>query len=439
MLKRALFLLVINVALFCALAEIAALGIFYVQHGWLFYLDPYRPVYEAIEQGRGTAGEGQLSDIGLAPYFGPIHRPGVPFDIPEALHAPGAAPPRHSTNNFGFVSAHDYPFTPGPNQFVLGIFGGSVAGWFCEVGADRLVADLRQQPFFASTEIVPLCFAHEGYKQPQQLLVLAYFLSIGQHFDLAVNIDGFNEVAIGSLNEQHGWDETMPSVLHLDPLLTLVNQSTLTPAKLESLTAITRDRDRLTRLAAFLNRNRMASVDFVGGRYYAYVDQRYRAELVRFDTLPAAAPGRSAIHVVPPVTRREGDQVFADIASNWLTSSALMSQLLAPRRVPYVHVLQPNQYYSTRRFGDAEAKIAFNPGSPFKNGAARGYPFLERASTAAGAPVMVHDAVHLFDADVRPMYIDDCCHYTRAGYELLADFTSKAVLASRGSWTTPAR
>jgi hypothetical protein len=428
--KRAVLLIVVNLAIFCALAEVVALGVFYAQHGWLFYLDPYRPTYEAIQQGQGAAGEGQaLTDIGLAPYFGPIHRPGIPFDVPDALRSPGTPPPHVTTNNFGFVSPHDYPYQPSANQVIVGIFGGSVAAWFCEVGADRLVADLRRQLDYASKDLVPLCFAHEGYKQPQQLIVLAYFLSIGQRFDLVVNIDGFNEVAIGSLNEQHGWDESMPSVLHLDPLIALVNQSTLTSAKLNALAAINRERARVNGLAMFLNRNRLASIDLLGGRYYTYLDDRYRADLVAFDQIPSAPPRQSTIHVVPPVQPRRGDAVFADIARNWIAASALMDGMLATRHVPYVHVLQPNQYYSTRVFSDAERKVAFNTGSPFKEGAIHGYPFLERAIAASGAPVMVFNAVHLFDAEPKPVYIDDCCHYTLVGYERIADFI--AVSAAR--------
>jgi hypothetical protein len=422
--KRVFLLVVVNVAIFCVVAEVVALAVFYAQHGWLFYMDPYRPTYASIET---TQGGQSLTDIGLGPYFGPIHRPGIPFDIPDALRAPGTQAPRVATNNFGFVSAHDYPFQPSDSQAVVGIFGGSVAAWFCQVGADRLVADLRRQPAYAARDLVPLCFAHEGYKQPQQLLVLAYFLSIGQRFDLVVNIDGFNEVAIGSLNEQHGWDESMPSVLHLDPLIGLVNQSTLTPAKLDALAAINRDRARLNSLASMLNGNKLASVDLLGGRYYAYLDNRYRAELVAFDQIPSAPPRQSAIHVEPPVRARRGDELFADIARDWIAASALMNGMLASRHVPYVHVLQPNQYYSMRVFSEAERKVAFNTGSPFKDGAMRGYPFLERAIGANDAPVQAFDAVHLFDAEPRPVYIDDCCHYTLIGYQRLADFIAESA------------
>ena len=41
-----------------------------------------------------------------------------------------------------------------------------------------------------------LTVAMPGYKQPQQLLALAYLLSHGAQIDVVVNIDGFNEVAL---------------------------------------------------------------------------------------------------------------------------------------------------------------------------------------------------------------------------------------------------
>ena len=134
------------------------------------------------------------------------------------------------------MSPHEYPFRKNSeNQFIVGIFGGSVALWFCQIGAHRLVEQMKRDAFFGGKEIVPLCFSHEGYKQPQEAVVLAYFLSIGQPLDLVVNIDGFNDVALGSLNNERGLDFSMPSVQHLDPLINVVNQSTLTPDKLETL------------------------------------------------------------------------------------------------------------------------------------------------------------------------------------------------------------
>ena len=112
--------------------------------------------------------------------------------------------------------------------------------------------------------------------------------------------------------------------------------------------------------------------------------------------------------------------------ANWRNASVLMQQLLAARNIVYVHVLQPNQYYSTRAFTPAEKAIAFNDGSPFKEGAENGYPFLEKTLEPGAL-----NAVHLFDAAREPVYVDNCCHYTTSGNRLLADLIARAIVASR--------
>ena len=424
--RRALRVVVVNGAIFCVVAEVLALGIFYYEHGWLFYVDPYRPTIARIEEGSGDA----LTPVGLHPYFGPTHRPGIPFDPPAELRT-GEADEVVATNNFGFPARVNYPFAKTDDrQFIIGIFGGSVGAYFCGIGAARLEEILRQSGSFNNREPVTLCFSHEGYKQPQQLLVLNYFLSIGQPFDLVINIDGFNEVALGRINDQYGWDISMPSHEHLDALINVVNQATLTPAKLESLARIVQYRQQLNDLAERSNRTRVASVEFALRHYYDFLRRRYEQERVHFDGLPSNPPTDSPIHVTPRVRPRTGSAVYEDIAANWRSASVLMQQLLAARNIPYVHVLQPNQYYSTRVFTPAEKATAFNDGSPFKEGAANGYPFLEKA-LEPGA----FNAVHLFDAAHEDVYMDNCCHYTRAGNRLLADFIAKAVLDARAAAT----
>jgi hypothetical protein len=412
--------------MFCIVAEVLALGIFYYEHGWLFYVDPYRPTIARIDERSGDA----LTPVGLHPYFGPTHRPGIPFDPPAELRT-GDADEVVATNNFGFPARVNYPFAKTDDrQFIIGVFGGSVGAYFCRIGAARLEEILRQSGSFNNREPVTLCFSHEGYKQPQQLLVLNYFLSIGQLFDLVINIDGFNEVALGRINDQYGWDISMPSHEHLDALINVVNQATLTPAKLESLARIVQYRQQLNDLAERSNRTRVASVEFALRHYYDFLRRRYEQERVRFDGLPSNPPADSPIHVTPKVRPRTGSAVYEDIAANWRSASVLMQQLLAARNIPYVHVLQPNQYYSTRVFSPAERATAFNDGSPFKEGAANGYPFLEKA-LEPGA----FNAVHLFDAAHEDVYMDNCCHYTRAGNRLLADFIAKAVLDARAAAT----
>ena len=429
MLRRTLGVVLVNVIVFVVLAELLALFLFYNETGRLFYT--YRKPYEPIAE---TA-QGRLTGDGLHPYFGPTHREGYPFDIPEPLRADASASARVPTNNFGFASPHDYPFVKtSPNQLVIGIFGGSVGAWFCHVGAYRLIEDLKANAFFKSREIVPLCLSHEGYKQPQQLLVLAYFLSIGQDFDLVVNIDGFNEVTLSRVNNERGLDISMPSAMHLDPLVNLVNQATLTPEKLQSLAAISQYKERINHLVGRLQRNRFAAINFVLERLHRSATASYQSETSRFSSLPSMPSNASLILATPSVTDRDETRALADAARSWSGASTLMQTMLAARAVPYVHVLQPNQYFTTRTFSAAEARVARSDASPFKPGAEKGYPVLVAESAGLKSRVNFLDATGVFDREPSLVYIDDCCHYTLRGNQLLAQAISRHILASPGPW-----
>jgi hypothetical protein len=427
MVRRAA-LLAVSVAIFLATAEVLGLALFYWDTGNLFYLyrRPVDPVFEAADT--------RLTGEALHPYFGVTHKAGYAFDIPEALRPERPRPPM-TTNNYGFVATSDYPVARASDrQFVIGIFGGSVGVWFCGVGVPTLLDELARHPSFRDRELVPLCFSHEGYKQPQQLQVLSYFLSVGQPFDLVINIDGFNEVALSSINDARGIEIAMPSSQHIEPLVNLVNRFTLTPEKLQSLAAIGRHRAAMARADGWLTRNRSAALNVVLERYAGFVRARYERERVAFDQLPSNPSGNSIIEVAPG-TGATGAALFDRISRNWAQASVLMRDMLAAKNIPYVHVLQPNQYFTTRQFGEDESRVALNPASPFKRGVEAGYP------TLVGGPgpallkeqgVRFLDGTRIFDAESAPVYLDDCCHYTRRGYELLARLLANAILQPDG-------
>lgn len=405
--KGRLSLVAINVLVFVALAEAAAVAFYYAQHGAFFYTGDKESPPSIVETKRG-----ELSADVLHPYFGPIHRPGV----------------RPQTNNVGFGSRQAFPFTRSSDrQFLVGIFGGSVAQAFCDRGTRRLITALQLDSELANREIVPLCFSHEGYKQPQQLIVLAYFLSLGQQYDLVVNIDGVNEVALGTRSHERGRDVSMPSPIHVDPLLNLIDEATLTPARVQALARITAYKERLNRLAERLRNSRIATVHFALDRYYVFTMNRYQAEVAAYDALPSNPPASSVLLLTPPMKKRDSEaNVFADIAAGWASASLLMRDMLAARGVRYLHVMQPNQYFTRRVFSDEEARVALNASQPFKLAVERGYPALIRAAATLQSKEEFVDGTTAFDSEPSAVYEDDCCHYTDRGYELLAD-----VIASR--------
>ena len=114
-----------------------------------------------------------------------------------------------------------------------------------------------------------------------------------------------------------------------------------------------------------------------------------------------------------------------------------MRAMLAAQSIPYVHVLQPNQYHHVSIVhARAESAVAINSASPFKPGVEQGYPVLLTEATAQGLTVRTgfFDATHIFDAEQAPVYEDNCCHYTRVGYLRLADFIARAVMMVSGPW-----
>lgn len=405
--RRRLRLVAINLLVFLALAETAGAVAYYARHGSFFYAaDPVAPP-PLPETARG-----ELSADGLHPYFGPIHRPGV----------------RPETNNIGFGSPQAFPYARrNAEEFLVGIFGGSVARDFCDRGAPHLIAVLKQDPRFAARDVVPLCFGHEGYKQPQQLIILSYFLSLGQEYDLVLNIDGFNEVALGSRNEQRGRDSSMPSPIHLDPMLNLIDQATMTPERVYALARISAYKEQLNRLRTAIERTRSAALHFALERYHAFTLNRYQSEARAYDALPANPPSASVLLLTPPVGSPEN--VYDDIAANWSAASRLMHDMLAARRVRYVHVLQPNQYFTTRAFSDEEARVALNSGQPFKAAVEAGYPSLVRAAASLAGVNTFVDATTAFDREAGVMYEDDCCHYTAYGNEVLAELIASRIVA----------
>ncbi len=81
----------------------------------------------------------------------------------------------------------------GPEHLVVALIGGIVCGPDRTLGGAQLTTGLAKA---SGREIRLVNLGMGGYKQPQQLMTLVYLTSLGAEFDLVINIDGFNEVAL---------------------------------------------------------------------------------------------------------------------------------------------------------------------------------------------------------------------------------------------------
>lgn len=361
----------------------------------------------------------------LHPYYGFIVNPNwiEEFRRESGNKGGGLLLIEDPVNAYGFFGDTP-PIQPRNSQkLVVAITGGSVAAYAGAWGRKAFIEGLSQIPAFKDREIVLLNFGQAAYKQPQQMMVVSDILSQGGHIDLLINIDGFNEIALPRAHDAFG-----------------VGVSPFFPQlwKLTSETSFSRDSMlRLGRIA-LLQESRTKWTDYAGRvpwRYSIAAATVWRimdnsltkqkaalekslavnAEVTTSGSVPTTADMRTSLG--PPHYLKDARALYEASASLWARSSVLLNNMVASQGGLYVHVLQPNQYFpGSRPIGADDAKSTLNPTSPYKLEVERGYPYLRSAGQALlQSGIHFYDLTALFKDYPAPVYIDNCCHFSKEG------------------------
>ncbi|MDP8933490.1 MAG: hypothetical protein M3N42_04945 [Cyanobacteriota bacterium] len=413
----------INLALLLFFLELGSLGWYFVKHKQFFYTREKTQDKSAL----GINLEGVRLNQSIVerfhPFFGFIQKPRADFR------------PGFQVNNYGFISPYDYPLKKTKNnQFFIGVFGGSVASDYAifQVQNQILPKYLKQFPGLKDKEFVILSFATGGYKQPQQLLILNYFLALGQELDMVVNIDGFNEVALSNLNNKNQVDLAMPSIQHIGPLANFANNSLSTKA-MQATLRIQENKTRINEGLSSLQHCSLAACDALISVYVQHLVNNYKTDVIKFEkerTKQQKNDSGSVIYINTNKSVLQDSLAFEEMAWNWAKSSIFMHKVLSASNVPYFHVLQPNQYYQTKRvFGEAEKQIAFNKETPYAKSVQIGYPALfKKFPNLEKNNINILNAVSVFDQTKDAVYVDSCCHYNQAGEVIFSDYVGRSIL-----------
>ncbi|MEG3967341.1 hypothetical protein QUA00_06875 [Microcoleus sp. T2B6] len=421
--QQVLKITLINLALLLVFLELGSLGWYFVKHKQFFYTR--EKVQDKSDLGINLEGVRLNQSIveRFHPFFGFIQKPSRDFR------------PGFKVNNYGFISPYDYPLKKTKNnQFFIGVFGGSVASDYAifQVQNQILPKYLKQLPGLKDKEFVILSFATGGYKQPQQLLILNYFLALGQELDMVVNIDGFNEVALSNLNNKNKVDFAMPSIQHILPLANFANNSLSTKA-MEATLRIQENKTRINQGLERLQNCSLAACDAVTSVYVQHLVNNYKTDVLKFEeeqTKQQKDDRSSVIYINTNKAVLPDSVAFEKMAGNWAKSSIFMHKVLSASNVPYFHVLQPNQYYQTKRvFGEAEKKIAFNKETPYAKSVEIGYPALfTKFPNLEKNNINILNGVNVFDRTKDAVYVDSCCHYNKAGEVIFSDYVGRSIL-----------
>lgn len=424
--KNILTLIAVNLAIAFICLEALSLAFYFINQKQFFYTRTKgkEKVVEDIERIGIRLDESIVER--LHPFFGYVLKQGA---FPnEKL--------KLKVNKEGFYSRYEYPFIKtNKKQFIIGIFGGSVANNFAvdEYITQRLSKKLQSYPEFADREIVLLNFGNGGYKQPQQLLILNYFLALGQELDLVINIDGFNEVALSNLNNKAQLEIGMPSVQHIQPLTALANNN-LSPEAMSSIVQINENKKQLKAGIDKLQTCQLALCHAVTSLRVKQLVNNYQQTVVKYDAQVKQSnsdTANSGIVYIPKADSVLPDAAAYDkMASLWYESSIGMNQILSSRNIKYFHFIQPNQYYPTKRaFTAKEKEIAINKESPYIEGVTKGYPvLLSKVDDLQKAGVNVFSAVNILDNTKETVYKDACCHYNAAGGDIFTEYISSSII-----------
>ena len=426
---RAGFIVCVNVVFVAVLLEGGAFPAY-----WLFVHDAendLRPRERLLAGAGGAAGanfpgravssEFDPNTV-LHPYLGYVRMPrAASADIQDT---------EFGVSRFGFLGDHSR-LERSDDEVIVAISGGSVATVFFKRGTEALRGHLERSPSFAGKKIRFVSFSLAGFKQPQALMALNYFLVLGAEFDVWINLDGFNEIVLPiaeNLPAQVALE--YPRMWHLYARKTPDREVLLKMAEVE---ALQRERSALRRLFArpALSHSRFFLLvwDLLDRAKRSEVSELSQAinELL-FESPPSPQTSGPAFDRAPGL---EGEALM-EAAQLWKRSSVQMAHLCAANGIEYYHFLQPNQHYEgSKPFSLHEKDFAVARGG-YARFARKGYPVL----VAAGASLLesdvpFYDLTGIFAKETRTVYIDSCCHVNQLGNDLLAEAIADAIVERR--------
>lgn len=380
----------------------------------------YRLTARELQQNILKSGESARSEVeAIHPYLGWVLNP----QVNSSAELFGRRIP---VNLLGFSDEeHGIP-KRGPDRVIVAITGGSVA-WQVSVAGEKLLRqELEQSPRFKGKKLQLVRLAMSGYKQPQQLMALNYLLALGAEFDVLVNVDGYNEVALTVAENIEGrifaayprmWSARMQDVV--DPRKYSISYRLLQARGL---------RQQLVeeRLQSCLSWSATLTLLW-------YVrDKRLENQILELGLELKQAvdrQGKGFTSIGPTQLYPDNEGLRTHVIDLWANSSLQMQRICQGNSIAYLHFLQPNQYLPGSKPMAATERQKFVSGTQRYGLAIKAiYPLLiERSAILQQKGIDFHDLTMLFSKVQEPIYADPFCHYNQRGNDMLAKAIADAI------------
>lgn len=315
----------------------------------------------------------------------------------------------------------------GPNTLNVALLGGSVAVGTV-TGAPRRAYQrlLAKLPEYQGRKVTLHLMAAGGYRQPQSLMMLNYYYSLGAEYDLIISLDGFNEVSVAS--SEYKWNKIHPSFPrswnHRTKNTISVDAVNLQAKKINL-------EGRHSSWADFMS-NPIIRVSPLSNLLWRVKHSRYLSQVSRLNAEIASVMGQADESGAPSFERFGPDYAFSDwsdltsyTADIWAKSNHLAHGIAEVQGAKFFHFIQPNQYIEGAKefmYPEERAVAIAPPGAGGGYGAwyKMGYPFLKKQqSWLKEQGVHTTDLTYLFRDFKGPIYIDNCCHVNSQGSDMI--------------------
>ena len=314
-----------------------------------------------------------------------------------------------------------------PDKVIIGIFGGSFADDIAYNMANELSEKLK--PSFPGREFVVVKATIGGYKQPQQLMALNWFTALGGDFDIVINIDGFNDVALPALENVPDTNPFFPRQWHLRMRTVPDTEFLATVGKIRFLDSVGTKWQSFFRTGPLRYSVTANTLWRIGDQllYNAAVNQRAK--------LPKMSAANTYAAAGPPAPFANDEEMYSALGHLWEESSFQMNALARAKGIRYFHFLQPNQYIEgSKPMGDEERRVAIRADHPYAKSVRQGYPVLrELGKDLVRRGVNFVDLTNIYANTHDPLYRDNCCHVNTAGQRLVIDTVVKTIRSTLAS------
>ena len=338
----------------------------------------------------------------------------------------GCDPSESSTGHACYeriLLADDKPFPKrDANSLNVALLGGSVAvGTITGTEYAAYEKLLSQLPEYAGKTINLHLLAAGGYRLPQSLMLLNYYISLGAEYDLVIALDGFNEIAIAMSEYHHkklhpafprGWQYRIAGRVSAE----------LIKAQAQKLVFQEQHRSRATFLSNPWCRNSPLS-NFVWKLFQRGYNTKLaenHAATEQAQNIQDAPREFQYESLGPEYNFTDWDELFDYSAQIWAKSTLLTHAATVANGGEFFQFVQPNQYIEGAKplMSENERRIAFvvKEQSGYGYWYKRGYPFLlEHRKWLQEHGVNTTDLTFMFKDVADELYIDNCCHLNPKG------------------------